>query len=614
MNNTAVKFLLSLLIVTIALTGYFITTALDRVRESNYHLADTLKEMGKLASAPAAEVKAKPAEKVKKSVQESNIANKAFFSPEAVTGDRIIRATESEAGNLNPLTSNEAMAAAFNGYCSSSLATRNYAKPELWEPLMAESFSISPDRKSYRIKLRKGIFWHDVTDPVTGKEYKDVEVTAEDFKFFVDAVKNPDVNCAPLRVYYQYLDSIEIHNSHEFTVKWSKAYYNAYSATLGLSPLPRHFYAPDGKFDGKKFNDDHKRNRMIVGCGPYIFHKWEKGKRLIFRRNPRYFGAAFGAAPSVEHLVFEVIKHPNTRFQALLGGKLDWLSLLPDQYINRTGGEEFKTGKLKKFRYLLPQYSYIGYNQKNPLFQDKRVRQALTMLVDREKIKKEIYRDLAQIAVTPFMPGSAFMPQDLKPFPYDPARAAQLLREAGWKDSDNDGILEKDGRKFTFTMMQIAGHSIHQRMMPMLKESFAKAGIDMKIRNVEWSVYVQNLNSRNYDVCSLGWSSSFDPDLYQVWHSSQIANEGSNHISYKNEELDQLLEKMQITFDMKERVALGHKIARLLHEEQPYTFLFFSNSLTALSGRYKNVRLFPAGIPDELVWTPGNAQQKLSEL
>jgi peptide/nickel transport system substrate-binding protein len=168
--------------------------------------------------------------------------------------------------------------------------------------------------------------------------------------------------------------------------------------------------------------------------------------------------------------------------------------------------------------------------------------------------------------------------------------------------------LEKNGKKFVFTMMQVSGSSIQQRLMPMLKESFAQAGIDMKIRNVEWSVYVQNLNRRNYDVCCLGWSSSFDPDLYQVWHSSQIAGEGSNHISFKNRELDQLLEEMQICFDMKKRIALGHRIARLLHDEQPYTFLFFPNSLTALSGRYKNVRLFPVGLPDALMYTPKNAQ------
>ena len=611
MNSGYLKFILTLLTLAVAGAGYFITTALDRLRESNYVLADRLKEAGRagiaraLPQAAPGGTAAAPARTEEKTL----IANRSSYDPDAVTGGRMIQATEAETGNLNPLTSNEAMAATFNGLCMASLAERDFRHPERFEPLLAESWQISPDRKSYRIKLRKKVFWHDFTDPVTGKRHKDVEVTARDFKFFVDAVKNTDVNCAPLRVYYQYLDGIEIHNDYEFTVKWNKAYYGSMSSTLGMTPLPRHFYAPEGKFDGKKFNDDHKRNRMIVGCGPYIFTRWESGRRLVFRRNPRYFGIRYGAAPSLEYLVFEIIKHPNTRFQALLGGELDRLGLLPDQYVKRTGTPEFRKGILRKFEYLLPQYNYIGYNQKNPLFQDKRVRNALTLLVDRERIRKEIYHNLAETAVCPFMPGSAFLPPDLKPLPYDPEKAKRLLAQAGWRDADGDGILEKDGKKFTFTMMQVANSSIQQRLMPMLKESFAKAGIDMKIRNVEWSVYVQNLNARNYDVCCLGWSSSFDPDLYQVWHSSQIAGEGSNHISFRNAELDKLLEEMQQEFDMEKRKALGHRIARLLHEEQPYTFLFFPKSLTALSGRYKNVHVFPAGIPDEIMYTP-RAQQK----
>lgn len=611
MNNSGLKVLLFLLILAVAGAGYFITAALDRLRESNYALADALKEQqqrlvpaGSAALIPPKEVKAAPE-------KETPFANRAFYAPEAETGGRMVQATEAETGNLNPLTSNEAMASAFNSLCSSSLAERDYARPEEFVPLMAEKWTISPDRKNYRIKLRKKIYWHDFTDPVTGKEHKNVEVTAHDFKFFVDTVKNPDVNCAPLRVYYQYLDTLEVHNDYEFTVKWSKAYYGSLASTLGMAPLPRHFYAPDGSFDGKKFNDDHRRNRMIVGCGPYKFLKWEKGRRLIFVRNKDYFGISYGAAPSLEYLVYELIKHPNTRFQAFMGGELDRLGLLPDQYIKRTDTPEFKSGKLKKFRYLLPQYNYIGYNQKNPLFQDKKVRQALTLLVDRERILKEIYHGLADIAVSPFMPGSAFVPEDLKPWPFDVQKAKKLLAEAGWRDSDGDGILDKEGKKFVFTMMQISGSSFQQRLMPMLKESFAAAGIDMKIRNVEWSVYIQNLQKRAYDVCCLGWSSSFDPDLYQVWHSSQIAGDGSNHISYANRELDGLLEEMQITFDMKKRIELGHKIARLLHEEQPYTFLFFPNSLTALSGRYKNVRLFPAGLPDSIMYTPRSGQLRV---
>ena len=613
MNNSTLKFLLVLLIIAVTGAGYFITTALDRLRESNYALADAMREL----QSSGAGVKTSPLpvkQAPVKSPARGLIANRKSYAPEALPGGRMIQATEAETGNLNPLTSNEAMASAFNGLCNSSLAERNYEKPELFEPLMAESWQISEDHKSYRIKLRKNIYWHPFTDPVTGKKQGKKEVTAADFKFFVDTVKNKDVNCAPLRVYYQHLDKIEIHNKYEFTVRWKKACYTSLASTLGMSPLPEHFYAPDGKFDGKKFNDDHRRNRMIVGCGPYLFVRWDKGRRVIFRRNRDYFGIAYGAAPSLEYLVYELIKHPNTRFQAFMGGDLDRLGLLPDQYIKRTDSAEFKSGKLKKFRYLLPQYTYIGYNQKNPLFRDKRVRQALTLLVDRERIRKEIYHGLAETAVTPFMPGSAFMPTDLKPWPYDPAAARKLLASAGWRDQDGDGILEKEGKKFTFTMMQISGSSIQQRLMPMLKESFAQAGIDMKIRNVEWSVYIQNLNSRTYDVCCLGWASSFDPDLYQVWHSSQIAGEGSNHIGYKNPELDKLLEEMQVCFDLKKRVALGHRIARLLHEEQPYTFLFFPNSLTALSGRYRNVKLFPAGLPNELMYTGEGEQRQVPGL
>ena len=122
---------------------------------------------------------------------------------------------------------------------------------------------------------------------------------------------------------------------------------------------------------------------------------------------------------------------------------------------------------------------------------------------------------------------------------------------SGYVDADGDGILEKDGRKFSFTMLQIATSSTQVRMMPLLKESFAAAGIDMKIQNVEWSVYLQRLNERTYDACCLAWTSPFDPDPYQVWHSSQAdAPTGSNHIGYKNPELDKLIEELRGTFDM----------------------------------------------------------------
>lgn len=202
---------------------------------------------------------------------------------------------------------------------------------------------------------------------------------------------------------------------------------------------------------------------MIVGCGPYQFVKWEKDRRVVFRRNPRYFGLRYGAGPSLDYLVYEIIKHPNTRFQALLSGELDQLGLSPDQWIQRADEKPFKDGTLKRYKYLLPQYTYIGWNLRNPLFSDARVRRALTMLIDRERIRKDVYFDLAEIIAGPFFPKSRYTDQTVKPWPYDPAEAKKLLAEAGWKDEDGDGILEKAGRKFTFTMLQIATSSIQQK-------------------------------------------------------------------------------------------------------------------------------------------------------
>lgn len=610
-GNGYLKFILTVLVLVIAFFGYMLVTAVDRVRESNMRILARLDEL------PARGFAAAPAGALPAAGNEAGaFANAEFFDPAAQVGGRLIQATQADTGNMNPLITNEATASMFHSLCNASLADRNYAKPEEFQPVLAESWTISADHKVYRIKLREGVYWNDFTDPATGKQHRDVEVTADDFKFYVDAVKNPKVNCEPYRVYFEDLESVTVIGKYEFEVRWSKEYYGSLAVTLGLTPLPRHLYWDyDGPFDGEKFNEDHVRNRMIVGCGAYQFVRWDKDRRVIFRRNPRYVGNRFGAAPALEYQVFEIIKHPNTRFQALLSGDLDQLGLTPDQWTQRSGEAAFRDGTLKRYQYLSRSYTYIGWNLRNPLFGDARVRRALTMLIDREKIRKDVYFDLAETVAGPFFPKSAYADPAIKPWPYDPAAAKKLLAEAGWKDEDGDGILEKDGKKFIFTMLQIATSSIQPKMMPMIKETLAAAGIDMKIQNVEWSVYIQRLEEQTFEACCLAWTSPPDPDPYQVWHSSQADLKGSsNHIGFKNAEADRIIEKLRTTFDMKKRIELAHRFGRLLHEEQPYTFLFAPYDLVAVSKRYRNVREFPVGIPDSLMWVPVAEQKKVPGL
>ncbi len=591
-KRTLANLLLLATLIAVIFFGCVTIQSLERLHRSNLQLLEQLKTVPAPSVAPERAAGAA-----------GEIANARFFAPQAPVGGKLVQAISAEPPNLNPIICNEATAAELAALCSATLAERDWENFEKFVPMLATEWEISPDHREFRIKLRKNVFFHDYVDPDTGKLVKGVEVTAEDFKFFIDVIRDEAVNAAPLRVHYRDLEAIEIINPHEFIVRWKRPFYGAVALTLGLSPLPRFFYWNyPGKFDGSRFNNDHLRNQMIVNCGPYRLESYERDRKIVFRRNENYFGNPLGVGAKLETIEFEIIKHPNTRFQALLGGKINMLGLTPDQWVSRR--DELNKHQINCHRYLSSAYSYIGYNQKNPLFRAKEVRQALTMLVDREKIARELYHDLAEIVTSPFFPGSKYYDQSLKPWHYDVKAARKLLAKSGWRDLDGDGILEKDGRKFSFTMLQVANHPIQQRMLPMLKESFAAAGIEMKIQTVEWSVYIQRLNDRNYDACTLGWSSSFDSDLYQVWHSSQIANGGSNHIGYANPELDALLERMQTTFDLAERQKIAREIGEILHEEQPYTFLFCPYSLTAIDGRYQNVRVFSFGIPEILFYLP----------
>ena len=532
----------------------------------------------------------------------SLVANRQYFDAAAKSGGTLTTAFSAEPPGFNPLTVQEASASAIYALCSASLAERDWAKPEEFKPLMAESWEISPDRLTYRVKLRRGILWQAYTDPESGKRIAPVPVTAHDFKFTIDVIRDPQVNCEALRVYWQDLLEVQAVNDYELLFRWKKPYYGSLASTLGLFPLPRHFYMPDGKFDGKRFNLDHKRNRMIVGCGPYMLSgEWQKGKPLLLERNPTYFGIRLGIAPALKYRKIEIIQHPNTRFQALLGNKLDMLGLTPEQWEKRCNIPEFTTGRIKRHRYAGDGYTYIGYNQRLHCFADRKTRQALTMLIDRQKIMDDLLYGCGKLINSPFMPGSIYADPKLPVYPYDPARAKKLLAEAGWRDNDGDGILERDGKPFVFTMLQISGSTMQLRMLPVIKESFAAAGIDMRLQTVEWSVYLERLNQRKFDACCLGWTGSIDPDPYQIFHSSQIAN-GHNFIGYRNEALDRAIEELRREFDMKKRIALTRKIEKYLYDDQPYTFLFSGDNLIAVSGDLQNVRVFPYGLQPVSFW------------
>jgi len=531
-------------------------------------------------------------------------ANMDLRDPAAFEGDAIVTAMQSESGNLNYLINNESSVGDFWGMTNDSVAERSYRNPDEWQPKLAYAWEISDDKLTYTVHLRNGVLWHDFTDPTTGESFKDVEVTADDFKFFLDVIRNPGIPCGPTRNYYEDLKEIQVFDKHTFRVVWAKRYWMSKELTLGLSPLPKHFY----RFDPEKpdeFTENTERNRMIVGCGPWVFERWDKGNRFVFVRNEKYYAPK----PYLKRRTIRIIKEPTARLQALRSRTLDRIGLQPEQWAEQTDDDAFNEA-FRKFRYPNRAYYYIGYNMQRDPFKDRRVRLACTHLVDRKRILNDVYYGLAQIVTGPFYVKSTSYDKTVEPWPLDVDRAKELLAEAGWRDTDNDGVLDKDGARLEFTFMTISGSRIFERVAEICREDFAKAGIVVNINPVEWSVYTERLDERNFEVCMLGWSMGWDQDPYQIWHSSQIdVPKGSNHVGFRNAEVDRLIEEARRVFDVDKRSEMYHDLHRILHDEQPYTFLFTPDALVAQDRRFRNAIVYPLGMNVDVFWVAKTEQK-----
>jgi peptide/nickel transport system substrate-binding protein len=291
--------------------------------------------------------------------------------------------------------------------------------------------------------------------------------------------------------------------------------------------------------------------------------------------------------------VFRIIPDYTAALTALKAGDVDLMPRLqPIQYAQQTAGPAFD-GQFRKARYSIPQYYFIGWNEERPFFRDKRVRQALTMLVDRDAIIQTLRFGLAQREASPVSQGSPLNNPNLQPYPYDPKRAAQLLDEAGWTDHDGDGIRDKDGVPFKFEFLGQANSPFTTNLMPILKESLRKAGIEMTERVIEFTVLVNSQHDHKYDATASAWVAPLDADQYQIFHSSSIANRGSNWVSFRNAEADHLLEQARLEFDPEKRKQMMWRWQEIIHEEQPYTFLFYAQEAAAYQKRFQNVEWLP---------------------
>jgi peptide/nickel transport system substrate-binding protein len=462
-----------------------------------------------------------------------------------------------DASFLNPILSQDSASSEINSFVFNGLI--KYDRDlQGFVGVLAESWKVENGSEPViTFYLRKGVLWHD------GKEF-----TAEDVKFTYDKIMDEKTNTVR-RSDYELVKTAEVLDPYTFRVTYKQPF-SPGLATWGMGIIPKHLLE-------KEDINTTKFNRRPVGTGPFRFIEWVSDEKIIVEANPKYFEGR----PNLDRIIYRIIPEPALNEMEILTQGVDYSSLVPFEF-KRIGQVPF----LKTYSQPSLGYTYIGYNLKNPLFQDKRVRQALTYAINREEIVQYVLYGLGEVATGPFPNHLWYANPNVKPFPYDPQKARQLLAEAGWKDTDGDGILDKDGKPFQFRLITNSGNEIRKDVGVLVQRQLREVGIDVKFELYEWSVFLKNfINAKAFDACILGWGLSPDPDDYQIWHSSQI-EKGFNFVSYKNPEVDLLWEEGRREYDVEKRKQIYWRIHELMAEDQPYTFLYVPLGNSALQRKF----------------------------
>jgi len=281
------------------------------------------------------------------------------------------------------------------------------------------------------------------------------------------------------------------------------------------------------------------------------------------------------------------------------------------------------SARTQNFEYMSPTagYSYIGWNQgsvdKPSRFADKRVRQAMTYLTDRERIIDEIMLGYGEVAISPFNPRSHQHNKALSARDYNPVKAKALLKEVGYEDRNGDGVLEDaNGEPFEFDLVYFQGNEDTKRIVLFLKDLYAGAGVLLHPKPTEWSVMLDQLGKRDFDAITLGWSSGVETDIFQMFHGSQTENGGDNFVGNRNPELDKLIDEARATVDEATRMPLWQQTEAIMHDDQPYTFLMRRKTMAFIDKRIHNIEQTQLGLNSGFVpveWYVPLEMQKYSD-
>jgi len=436
---------------------------------------------------------------------------------------------------------------------------------------LAESWSVSRDGLTITFRLRKGVLWHD------GKE-----LTSKDVLFTFNAIMTPHA-ATPRSHHFGPVRDIHAIDPYTIEVDYKEPYGSALiSWSIGI--VPAHVLQ-NSNMDLATFD------RSPVGTGPYRLREWISGEKIVFEA----FDRCFLGSPKIKKVVVRILPDAVTRLLELKKGNIDMMELTPLQFAKQTDNNSMAVN-YEKYRTPSFRYAFFGFNLLDERFRDKRVRDAIDYGIDKDALISSVLFGYGSRSTGPYPPSAWYGSPEAPYVNYDPTKAIQLLQEAGWHKG-SDGLLTKKRVPFSFTLFTNYESEENSKIAQILQNNLQALGIEVKINQLEWQTFRHDvINRRAFDTVILSRAYMWDPDLYDLWHSSKSGEGEWNFLSYKSARADTLLEKGRKTLNLEQRRKIYQQFHEVLAEERPCIFLYNADGLFISHRRIRGINASPQGI------------------
>jgi len=449
---------------------------------------------------------------------------------------------------------------------------------------LARSWTVSSDSLTYEFHLDPFAEWDDGSP-----------VTSDDVLFTLERIRDPKVPAFNYRESFSGVTAIETPDVSTVRVRFGAPYVERLLA-FNLPIVSRAAYA--------KAKSPSDVDRHPSGTGPYRLERWDTNETIALVRRSN----APPAAAPFARMVFRILPDPTVRFRAGARGDLDEFRISRDQRAS-AGSADF-AARNRILKVPQPIAASLLWNLHHPFLADARVRRALAHSWPRAETARQLYPpDGAALVTGPYLPGSAENDPQVRPPAYDPALAARLLDEAGWTAAE-DGVRKRGGRKASLEVLYVAGQQLDEALSEILRSSYAKIGVQLVPRKLDWAAYSEKMDAGDFD--SALTARVFlppNPDPYPQLHSSQAPPHGQNSGFYKNPEADRLMESLRRETDPARRLDLYRQVHRLVASDPPADFLWGADVYWGISRKLQDVAVSPSlglfhFLPGPLGWRP----------